>query len=176
MKFIKLDEWKWLIIVAILSSVLTGITVYYLKPSNYITEFPYINSELLKATPEEWVCDSMVHSRLNASKDSVFEKKDGIQGVVEKGTDKINLKIDGEILNVSSRAAFESGITESEPYEILRNDEKFLMAVNTNQEKTYIDTFVVEKSTGLSTWTKNRTYFFDPEGHPESWAFYFICR
>lgn len=161
---------------AVIASLISGGLVYIFKPNFYITEFPYINEELNRQlSQKEWVCDGIVYSRLNADKDSIYRERDGVKGLVEKDKNKINIKIDGDLLNFNTQAAFEVGITEGEPFQIVRNDMDYLVAVDTNDDKTFVDTIVLEKSTGLATWTKNRTSFF-PQGHPEAQSFYLICR
>lgn len=166
------------ILLMIIISTVVGVSVYFLKPNFYVTEFPYIDekiAEILKEN-EEWVCDSAVYSHLSAYKDSIYEKRDGIKGRVEKGTDKVNIKIEGDVLQFNTRAGFDMGFMEGEPFAITRNDGEYLVAIDTNEQKAYVDTFILEKSTGLATWTKNRTEPFFQLGHPDAQSLYLICR
>lgn len=171
----KIKVFQKQIIITGVISIAAAAFVYFLKPNQFIAEFPYMDEQLSEflGTNGEWTCDAVVSTELIAFKDSYIEKRDGIKGRVNKGTDKVNIKIDGDVLQFNTRAGFDVGLMEGEPFMITRDDDDFLIAVDTNEKGTYIDTFILDKSTGLATWTKNRTSFLS-DG-PETHSFYLVC-
>lgn len=164
-------RWKGLLLLWLIATVGVVAGVWYFKPNRYVAEFPYILENHAK-TATELSCDSLVSSGLRADKD-FLNKQDGVKGEVLKGTDKIAIKIEEQELKFLTRASFDVGTTEGRPFLITKNDDEGLMAIDTEDDA--VNTFILEKSTGLAIWTKDRLKPF-VAGHPDTQSFYLICR
>lgn len=83
--------------------------------------------------------------------------KDGeISFKLTKGTDKIALTIGDEYLSLITGTAVAQGISESERWLILQNDEEHLIAGNFKQSAfgSLLYSFALNKKTGFAVWTK----------------------
>lgn len=160
---------KWFLLTLLLCGL-----VYYFKPTKtqYITDFPFIINDHLKGQTNLG-CESLVFTEMSSSKDSSFEK-DGVKGEVLKGTDKLAIKIEDKTIKFLTRASLEAGTAEGRPFNIIKNDEKELIAFDIDDEGT-LNTFLLQKKSGLGIWTKGRLKPFLRD-YPDTQSFYLICR
>lgn len=75
-----------------------------------------------------------------------------IEGNLEKGTDKLSIKINGDdTINFLTTAAVEGGSIEGDKSNIIRNDEFILIAQDVWQNNI-VSTLTISKETGLGIW------------------------
>lgn len=161
---------KWFLLTLLLCGL-----VYYLKPikTQYTTDFPYIMDDLIKGQTNLG-CESLVFTEMSSSKNSSYEK-DGVKGEVLKGTDKIAIKIEDKTIKFLTRASLELGTAEGRPFNIIKNDEKELIALDIDDNEGIVNTFLLQKKSGLGIWTKGRLKPFLRD-YPDTQSFYLICR
>ena|SRR3989344_1393647 len=121
-----------------------------------------------------FACESLMSGYIVGS-----EKKDlinGIEVVVEKGTDTIAMKIkDEHTLEFLTRASLSIGVTEGDKFAIVQNDAEKLMAVYF--DASGVDTVVINKKNGLALWLKGSPEFLGQiYGAPRGQVIYLICR
>lgn len=159
------------LILGLLTSGIVGFIIYFFKPNKFITQFPYINENLL-VNSDELACENLVYTAMRADKNFLNEK-DGVKGLVQKGTDTLAIKIEGKVMKLLTRASLEVGTMEGRQFSIMQNDKVGLIAID--QSDNAINTFILEKKTGLAIFTKNRLTPFVAD-HPDSQSMYLICR
>lgn len=93
------------------------------------------------------------------------------------GTDKLALEIHGRVLKFMTRAAVEAGMATAAEFQILRNDDDALAAVNYQSGAlgSTLSSLLLNKKNGLAVWTKSHPSFLVDE-QPDTQAFYLRCR
>ncbi len=100
---------------------------------------------------------------------------DGIEGSINKGTDKIavNIKDDGT-LSFLTRASLEVGVSEGDIFAIMKNTEKELVAIFYEDFFGSTNVFSLNKENGLAIWSKARPSFLTYES-PTGSIMYLSC-
>lgn len=130
--------------------------------------FPYTQSV---AANTSFACSSLVSTSVIGSAEEYLTN--GIEGTVEKGTDKVAMEIKNEeTLILTTAASVEAGITEGDQFTILQNTPEQLMAVWMNEN--VISTVVLNKKNGLAIWSKANPDFLT-YASPYGSAIYMQC-
>lgn len=129
---------------------------------------------------DSYACTGYINASIREEYDADQTK---IIGNVEDGTDKIAIAIKEDKMVLQTAASVETGIahvSEEDMFTIIRNDQDYLesmwvsnLSSQTNTVDT-IDTFFLNKKTGLGVWNRTRNKFFLGE-NPESSAIYVTC-
>jgi len=104
-------------------------------------------------TSNELSCETIADS-------SVYQLDPVQNGVITfkltKGTDKLALTIGENYVSLITRAAVEQGISESEKWPILEENEEHVIAGNLKQSAfgSSLYSFALNKKTGFAVWTK----------------------
>ena len=125
-------------------------------------------------TADQCRCEAIVGAFLHAN---TTEDK-GVLGEVFKGTDKISLQIEGDILYFLSGASFKLGEAKPVLFKIIHNSEEQVLAILPEQT-TFgytVDIFTLNKKTGVAVWTKTRSYDSFSGGAPSAQSFYLKCK
>lgn len=164
---------KYLILFSIALLVVSGYLFYkqYLGVSEFHAEYPFT---LDVSEKKSFTCDAQITSLLEANKDSISGEKDGIKASLKKGTDQVVINIESDTVEFLTHASFEAGVLDGATFQKLRDDDKYLIAALNYKTNTGIETFVVDKQTGLATWVRNEVSSFT--NHPDIQAYYLICR
>lgn len=133
-----------------------GAVGYYFKQSSYNYYYPPAASSVNTRLDSGLSCESIVSSSLLVYKQG--ENK-SIQGDIEKGTDKIAVKLDGDKLSFLTQAAVGAGVTGGDEFRVLQNTNKYLTAIETH-DLGGVDSFVLNKETGKAVWSKSRSNYF----------------
>ncbi|MDP3882533.1 MAG: hypothetical protein Q8Q48_00560 [Candidatus Staskawiczbacteria bacterium] len=164
---------KW--IFAISAILVVGLGGYfYFSGSNPITNrmkvpFPYVNSV---ANNTYFACESLLSSSIIGSPEEYLTN--GIEGSVDKGTDKVAMSIkDEQTLTLQTGANVSAGFTEGDNFTIVQNDKNKLMAVWLNENA--ISTIALNKDNGLAVWLKGNPNFIIYDA-PHGSIIYMVCR
>lgn len=163
---------KGLITLAIVAVLMGG--YFFLQGDNPVTNtvkvsFPYTFSIADKTS---FACESLVSADIIGSSEEYLTN--GIEGSVQKGTDKVAMSIkDAKTLSFLTGASIGIGITEGDNFTIVQNDSKKLMAVWFNEN--VISTVVLNKTNGLAVWLKGSPDF-PTYGSPHGSVIYMVCR
>lgn len=98
-------------------------------------------------------CESIVSTTVLA-----FKKDRKIESEINKGTDKLSVRLEGDQLYFLTRAALEAGGTEGDAFQVVQNTDKYLTAIFIDPFGG-IDTFTLNKETGKAIWSKNRSHY-----------------
>jgi len=164
---------KWIFVV--LTILVVGLGGYYfISGNNPVTNsmkvpFPYVNSV---ANNTSFACESLLSSSLIGSPEEYLTN--GIEGSVDKGTDKVAMSIkDEKTLVLQTGANVSAGFTEGDNFVIVQNDKNKLMAVWFNEN--VISTVVLNKDNGLAVWLKGNPSFITYDA-PYGSMIYMVCR
>lgn len=165
---------KYLIFIAIGALAVSGYLFY--KQSVGVREYrlPYPFTRDV-STNTTFNCEAQIAATLEANKDSVSGEKDGIKASLTEGTDQVVINVKEDTVEFLTKASFEAGITDGASFQKLRDDSEYLIAAMNFKDNSGVDTFVIEKKTGLSTWTRNAVTAFITN-HPDIQAYYLLCR
>lgn len=147
---------------------------FYINRNNPVTNsmkvpFPYVNSV---ANNTYFACDSLLSSNIIGSPEEYLVG--GIEGSVEKGTDKVAMSIkDEQTLVLQTGANVSAGFTEGDNFSIIKNDQDKLIAVWSNEN--VISTVVLNKDNGLALWLKGNPDFLSYSA-PYGSIIYMACR
>ena len=147
---------------------------FFLQGDNPVTNtvkvpFPYTFSV---AGNTSFACESLVSADIIGSPEEYLTN--GIEGSVQKGTDKVAMNIkDAQTLSFLTGASIGIGTTEGDNFAIVQNDSKKLMAVWFNEN--VISTVVLNKANGLAVWLKGNPDF-PTYGSPHGSVIYMVCR
>ena len=131
--------------------------------------FPYTFSV---ANNTSFACESLMSANIIGSPEEYLTN--GIEGTVEKGTDKVAMNIkDAQTLNFLTGASVGIGTSEGDNFAIVQNDNQKLMAVWFNEN--VISTVVLNKTNGLAIWLKGNPDF-PTYGAPHGSVIYMVCR
>lgn len=161
-----------IVVLGILAVVVIG--YFYFSGDNPITNnikipFPYVNSV---AKNTSFGCESLLSSNIIGSPEEYLTN--GIEGSIEKGTDKIAMSIkDAQTLILQTSTNVEFGSTEGDNFKIIQNDKENLMAIWFSEST--ISTIVLNKNNGLAIWLKGNPDFIT-YGAPYGSMIYMICR
>jgi len=161
---------NYLIIAALLVGFIFGGAVgYYSKQSNYKYYYPpssYSDPRLTSGLS----CESIISSSLLVNKQ---EENKTIQGNIEKGTDKIAVKLNGDKLSFLTQAAVGAGVAEAPGLQVIQNTSKYLVAYG---EFPFggMDTFVLNRETGKAIWSKTQPNYL-VANDVENQSFLFNC-
>ena len=124
-------------------------------------------------TPNQCRCKAIVSSQLFAN----TIRKKGIEAKLAKGTDKVSIQIEGDILYFLSDASFNLGEAKPAKFQVIYNTEEEVLAICHQQTAGYtVDIFTLHKKTGLALWTKTRSFDLLSGGTPSGQSFYLICK
>lgn len=163
---------KWIVVLVVVAVIVAG--YFYFQGDNPVTNsvkvpFPYTFSV---AGNTSFACESLVSADIIGSPEEYLTN--GIEGSVQKGTDKIAMNIkDAETLNFLTGASVQAGTSEGDNFAIVQNDNQKLMAVWFNEN--VISTVVLNKTNGLAVWLKGNPDFIT-YGAPYGSVIYMICR
>lgn len=130
--------------------------------------FPYTLSVQQETT---FACEGLISAGIVGSSEEYLTN--GIEGSVEKGTDKIAMEIkNDQFLTLLTSASVEAGITEGDEMAIIQNTSEKLMAVWFNED--VISTVVLNKKNGLGIWSKSNPDFLVYEA-PYGSVIYLKC-
>jgi len=121
--------------------------------------------------PSQTRCEAVVSTGLYAN--TIGEK--GILAQLARGTDKISIEVDGDVLYFLTGAGFNLGGAKGAKFQVLHNSEQQILAITSEGGKT-VDVFTLNKKTGLAVWTKTRFLDFMSGGNPSAQSFYLMCR
>ena len=110
-------------------------------------KFPLPNLSPL-ITTDQCRCEAVVSAGLYAN--AIQDK--GILGQLSKGTDKISIRIEGNILHFLSGASFEIGEAKAAQFQIIYNSDEQLLGI-LSQETAFgytVDIFTLNKKNGLA--------------------------
>ena len=164
---------KWAFVV--LAILVVGLAGYFYAnrnnqvANNMSVSFPLVSSVVNNTS---FACESLLSSGIISSSDENLTN--GIEGSVNKGTDKVALNIkDEKTLTMQTGANISAGIAKGDDMAIIQNDKNKLMAVWFNDNVT--STIVLNKSNGLAVWLKGNSSFplYDA---PYGSVIYMICR
>lgn len=147
---------------------------FFLQGDNPVTNtvkvpFPYTFSV---AGNTSFACESLVSADIIGSPEEYLTN--GVEGSVQKGTDKIAMNIkDEKTLNFLTGASIQAGTSEGDNFAIVQNDNQKLMAVWFNEN--VISTVVLNKTNGLGVWLKGNPDFIT-YGAPHGSVIYMVCR
>lgn len=164
---------KWGFVVLAILIVVTG-GCFYISGDNPVTNsmkvpFPYVNSV---ANNTSFACESLLSSNIIGSPEEYLTN--GIEGSVDKGTDKVAMSIkDEQTLILQTGANVSAGFTEGDSFVIVQNDKNKLMAVWFNEN--VISTVVLNKDNGLAVWLKGNPSFITYDA-PYGSMVYMVCR
>ncbi|MCR4284056.1 MAG: hypothetical protein NUV64_01920 [Parcubacteria group bacterium] len=131
--------------------------------------FPYT---LNVVSNTSFACESLVSADIIGSPEEYLTN--GIEGSVQKGTDKIAMNIkDEKTLNFLTGGDMQAGASEGENFTIVQNNNQKLMAIWFNEN--VISTVVLNKTNGLGVWLKGNPDFIT-YGAPFGNIIYMICR
>lgn len=171
----KLNSKRVFIVVFISVIFIVGLGGYfYFKGSNPITnnikvQFPYASNV---ANNTSFACESLLSASIIGSPEEYLTN--GIEGSVQKGTDKVAMNIkDSETLSLLTAASIEAGTTEGDNFKIVQNNDQKLMAFWFNEN--VISTVVINKNNGLAIWLKGNPDFI-LYGAPHGQVIYMVCR
>jgi hypothetical protein len=136
-------------------------------------KFPLPNLSPL-ITNEQCRCEAIVGAGLYGS---TIQNK-GILGQLSKGTDKISIRIEGNILHFLSGASFEIGEAKAAQFKIISGSDEEVTAILPQETALgyTVDIFTLNKKTGLAVWTKTRSYDAWSGGAPSAQSFYLRCK
>lgn len=168
-----IKKYRWIIILA-LAIVALAIIGYLLvggKSNLFKIPFPLTYSV---ADSTSFACEALISAYIIGSE--VEYLTNGIEGMVEKGTDTVAMKVkDAQTLEFLTRASLEIGVTEGSQFSILQNNLEKLIAVYVDDKG--VDTVVLNKKNGLAVWTKADSDFLGSlYGAPRGQVIYFACR
>jgi len=164
---------KWIFVVVVILAAAFGGYIF-MSGNNPVSNsmkipFPYVNSV---ANNTSFACESLLSSNLIGSPEEYLTN--GIEGSVNKGTDKVAMSIkDEETLVLQTSASVSAGFTEGDDFIIVQNDKNKLMAVWFNEKA--ISTVVLNKDNGLAVLLKGNSSFFTYEA-PYGSMIYMVCR
>jgi hypothetical protein len=168
-KIVKFLKNKILYIVLVIIIISLGSYVKSLPKNTIKVSFPYTKNI---ASNTDYACESLVSSSIIGSPEEYLTN--GIEGSVEKGTDKIAMSIkDESTLVFQTAASISVGITEGDSYLILQNNSSKLLAVWFNEYT--VSTVVINKENGLALWLKGSPDYIT-YGAPYGSVIYMICR
>lgn len=147
---------NWLkIVIAIIAIVIFVYLVNILSPKKLRIGYPYIQN-VSKNT--EFACASLMSADIIAS--SVDYLTNGVEGTLNKGTDKIAINIkDKQTISFLTARSVEAGTSEGDLWTILKNDEKELVAISHDPIFGSVNTLALNKENGLAIWSKIRPTF-----------------
>lgn len=122
-------------------------------------------------------CEALLDSFVGPEKDWVeVGPGDQIKAETKKGTDKFAVEIKENAVSILSRVNFEAGFLEAPNYTILQNDAGSLVAYWVNNSPASLETFILNKRTGLAIWTKAKPLDMFGRDIPEARSLYFACK
>ena len=121
--------------------------------------------------PRQARCEAVVSTGLYAN--TIGEKR--ILAELARGTDKISIQVDGDVLYFLTRAGFNLGEATGAKFQVLQNSEEQIQAISSEGGNT-VDVFTLNKKTGLAIWTKARSIDLFSGGNPSAQSFYLMCR
>jgi hypothetical protein len=160
-----------IVVLLIITSLACGyLFLYGNSPITNSVKVPYPYT-MSVAGSTSFACASLVSANVIGSPEEYLTN--GIEGSVEKGTDKIAMNIkDAQTLNFMTAASVRAGMSEGDNFAIVQNDDQKLIAVWFNENA--ISTVVLNKTNGLAVWLKgNPDYML--YGAPYGSAIYMIC-
>jgi len=128
---------------------------------------PLINQDQCK-------CEAIVSAVLYAN---TIQNK-GIYGQLFEGTDKVSIRIEGNILHFLSGASFETGEAKAAQFKILHKSNEQVLGVLTQETPLgyTVDIFTLNKNNGMAVWTKTRSSDLLSGGTPSGQSFYLKCK
>jgi hypothetical protein len=125
-------------------------------------------------TPNTCRCESIVSAVIYGN--TIGDK--GILAQLNKGTDKISISIEENILYFLSGASFKIGEARPAQCKIMHNTHDQVLAIcpTSSTFGFTVDTITINKKTGFGVWTKTRSDDLISGGNPSTQSFYLICR
>jgi len=160
----------------VLIVIVLGLVVYFVLNYSPADKKLKINYPTTYNVSEQvsWGCESLIDANIIGSKLEYLTG--GIEGELNKGTDKLGISIkDDGTMTFLTKAALEIGTTEGDSFVIMENTEKLLTAVLYNKLSSQFNTFSLNKENGLAVWTKGQPDFMT-YGSPYGQVVYLICR
>lgn len=157
----------------IIISLMLANTVVISFAADKELKFPLPNlSPLL--TNDQCRCEAIVSAGLFGN---TIQNK-GIFGQLSKGTDKLSIRIEGNILHFLSGASFEIGEAKAAQFQIIHNSDEQVTSI-LSQETALghtVDIFTLNKENGMAVWTKTRSSDLLSGGTPSAQSFYLKCK
>lgn len=163
---------KIYICVIVISLILVNTSVVSLAADKELN-FPLPNLSPL-ITHDQCRCEAIVSAGLYAN---TIQNK-GISGELSKGTDKISVRIKGNILHFLSGASFETGEANAAQFQIIHNSDEQVSGILTQKTAfgLTVDIFTLNKKTGMAVWTKTRSSDLLAGGNPSAQSLYLKCK
>lgn len=164
---LKFNKLKYLIIFLLVLGLLQ-MFYFYNKKQKIKISFPFTMDV---SSNTSFACESLLYSGIFASSEKYLIG--GIEGHLEKGTDKVAMTIkDQKTLEFTTAASVGIGISKGDDFTILYNDNEKLLATWFND--IAVHNIILNKKNGLAVWLKgSQSTFLDaPNGH----IIYLICR
>lgn len=93
----------------------------------------------------------------------------------KQGTDQLAISIEGETMAFNTRASVEAGMPSGTIFQVLQNNDDSLIAAYLEQTGYSMNTFVLNKKTGLAVWSKTRPEFPATDA-PTADVIYLLCK
>lgn len=148
------ENWIKIIITVIVVIVFTYLLNAFSSKKLKI-DYPYTQNVSKSAS---FACTSLISADIIGS--PIDYLTNGIEGTLNKGTDKIAISIkDKQTLSFLTAASVEAGTSEGDLWKILKNDNKELVAILYDPIFGSINTLALNKESGLAVWSKARPTF-----------------
>jgi len=153
---------------AIFISVLVGLAVYLIKPTEIRVDFPYT---LDSSGKQSYSCEALTGTYMYG------DENEGIIAKTFKGTDKIAIEIENDNLKFLTGAAVGIGNAEGDTWNIVKNNDKNIVAVynGLNEPLGDFNIFMLNKKNGIGVWSKIETNLILTD-NPGAQAYHLICR
>lgn len=165
---------KTLLLVVIVALISSGLA-YFLKP-NKATVFSY---KINVGENSQLSCSAIMGATLFPNPNWEEREAESIEGTLfTKDETKVAIDIGEDTIKFLSATSVEVGISQPAEFLIIRNDEKSLVAVYPENDVAIdpgINTFVLNKESGLATWTKSKPAFLTTP-LPDTQVYYMECR
>lgn len=159
----------------LVTAVITGTLVYIFKPSKNTIQT--IKWNVKKST--QLSCSTKLGATFFPNPNFEKEELESVEGsLFSIDKTKAAIEIGDKTMKFLTATSVEAGMTEPATFLILRNDEKNLVAVDPETDIAInpgINTFVLNKESGLAVWTKSKPAFLTTP-LPDSQIYYMECR
>ncbi len=158
---------------ALLFSLITGVTIYVLKPATLKVAYPYI----LTHYGNSYSCQGLLNQSIISDNGNISKKAGITAESTTKSVDTIAININNNQLDFVTTAGVQLGDTKGKPLQIVENSDKFLVAIDRDETglSKPMDVFTLNKKSGIALWSRSlesELFSDDPTSETE----YLICR
>ena len=163
-----------IVFIVITVSIIAGALFFFFKPREIsVTIYP---SDLTGNV--QFSCTTKLGSSFFPRQNYKNHTTETVDGrIFSDSNTKLAIEIDNKTLKLITTTAVEAGMTKPAEFVILDENSESLVAVNTDKGLVDpgINTFILNKKTGMAVWTKSKPKFFSNQ-LPDVQSYYMECR